>query len=883
MLIKREANTTLPEIKMAQHPHSSVTSEFYIVGIGASAGGLEALEQFFGNMPEDTGMAFVVIQHLDPDRPTILPELLQRVTRMKVSIASEGLLVQPNIVYVIPPNKSLTLNDTTFQLHDITETRGLRLPVDIFFRSLAENMKNKSVGIILSGMGSDGSHGIIAIKENNGVTMVQEPASAKYNGMPNSANATEIIDILAPASELPNKLIAHLKLSIPKKAYEETENKNEVLPEPEQGSETIGKNNIDKIIHLLLEQTGHDFSFYKKNTIFRRIERRKNIHQIDKIQVYVQYLKENSQEREILFKELLIGVTNFFRDQALWNKLRDVIIPELIGNLPEGYLIRAWIPACSTGEEAYSLAIVFKEAIEKLDKKVFLQIFATDLDIDAIEKARKGSYKKIQDYVSKERIDRFFTVEGDNYQINNSIREMIVFAPQNLIKDPPFTKLEILSCRNVLIYIEPEFQKKLISLFTYSLNPGGIMILGTAETIGSQQKSLEELDSKMKIYRRSANSLSHDTIDFPSLFFHKKTIISKETNLSKKVDNIQNLTDQILLQRFSPSSVLVNNNGDIVYITGKTGKYLEPVAGKANWNIYAMAREGIRQELPAAFRRAMLNFEPVVLRNVKIYSLDAEYFVDITIQQIEEPESIKGFIIVIFSDVTAPKTEQFVSGIKSGSSRQRKVLEFELKRSQEELKVTREEMQTSQEELKSINEELQSMNEELQSANEELTTSKEEMQSLNEELQTVNIELHSKVNDLLRMNDDMKNFLNSTEIATLFLDKDLNIRRFTDLVTNIFKLRNTDIGRPFTDLVSQLQYPEMDVHAKQVLKNLSPMEKSITTHDGLWFNVRIMPYRTLDDRIDGLVITFTDITIAKKLELALKIANEELTRAKERN
>jgi two-component system, chemotaxis family, CheB/CheR fusion protein len=843
---------------------------FPIVGIGASAGGLEALEQFFENMPNDNGMAFVVIQHLDPTHVGIMPELLQRMTSMKVYSATDRLKVQPNCIYVIPPNKSMSLLNGALHLFDPLETRGLRLPIDIFFRSLADDRQEKSIGIILSGMGSDGSLGMKAIKEKNGIVLVQDPASAKFDSMPRSAISATIADIVAPAEELPGKLINYLKFIPLVKADSEIESKN--------------KSNLEKIIILLREQSGHDFSMYKKNTLFRRVERRKGVHQIDKIHNYIRFLQENPKEVEILFKELLIGVTSFFRDAAVWKKLKETIIPSLISELPNGHVLRAWVPGCSTGEEAFSLAIVFKEAMEKVKKRknLSLQIFATDIDNDAIEKARKGIFSSnIAADVSPDRISIYFTIDGEGYRVNNTIREMIVFAPQNVIKDPPFTKLDILSCRNMFIYMEPELQNKLIALFNYSLNPGGIFLLGTAETINGQNEGFKELDAKLKIFKRSGTAIKTELADFPDSFHHVKTATTAKKIPSKVFDNIQALADQILLERFAPASVLVNDKGDILYITGRTGKYLEPVAGKANWNIHAMARDGLRRELPGAFRKVLLNFEQVVLRNIKIGTNGGTLFIDVTLQRIENPESIRGMVMIVFTDV--PAVLENIASQKTDKrkpSARQKELEIELQRSYEDLQSTREEMQTSQEELKSINEELQSTNEELQSTNEELTTSKEEMQSLNEELQTVNIELQSKVSDFTQSNNDMKNLLNSTEIATLFLDKDFNIRRFTDSVAQIFKIRNSDVGRPFTDLVSNLQYPDLSNHAHQVIRTLISLEMAIATTNGRWFNVRIMPYRTLDDRIDGLVITFTDVTIAKTLEIELKKANEELMQYK---
>lgn len=844
--------------------HISNTIGFPIIGIGASAGGLEALEQFFQNMPKNNGMAFVVIQHLDPNHDSMMPELLQRITDMKVLIVTDHLKVKPNQVYIIPPNKSMSILNGYLYLFKPIELHGLRLPIDYFFCSLADDQHEKSIGVILSGMGSDGSLGIKAIKEKNGIVAVQDPLNAKFEGMPQSAVNAVNADIIAPANELPSKLISFLKINKVVKQKIEIDEKS--------------KSTLEKIIILLRSQTGHDFSLYKKNTILRRIERRMNVHQIDKIANYVRFLQENPKESDILFKELLIGVTNFFRDPLVWKKLKESILPNLFKKLPNGYVLRAWITACSTGEEAYSLAMTFREAYDKIkhDKNLTLQIFATDIDSDTIEIARKGIYSaNIVADVSPELMSQFFTKEGNSFRVNTSIREMIVFAPHNVIKDPPFTKLDMLFCRNLLIYMEPDLQKKLMNLFHYSLNPSGIMLLGSAESENSQNNQFIPLDAKLKFYIRSITPLYNKMINFPSSSIHSKEIISNQIEPVKIETNIQVLTDQIILQSFAPASVLINDDGDILYITGKTGKYLEPAAGKANWNIYAMSREGLRNELHGAIRKAKQNYEPVKLLNIKVGTSKETQIVDVTLQLIEKPDAIKGSIIIVFSDVAAlPKqTIRKTKKDNQGLISREQELEIELQRAHEELQSTREEMQITQEELKSSNEEMQSTNEELQSSNEELTTAKEEMQSLNEELQSVNTELQSKINDFLVSNNDMKNLLNSTDIATLFLDKELNIRRFTDKITKLFKLRSGDIGRPFTDMVNDLLYPEISDNAHEVLRTLVFKETDISTHDKRWFTVRIMPYRTFDDNIDGLVITFIDISKAKKLEAELALVN----------
>jgi two-component system CheB/CheR fusion protein len=851
-----------PEPKITSKVKQAVkdTDRFPIIGIGASAGGLEALEYFLRNVPEKSGIGYVVIQHLDPTQKGMLPELLQRITGMKVFQVTDRMPVKPNCVYVIPPNKSMSILKGVLHLFEPIESRGMRLPIDFFLRSLADDQHEHSIGLILSGMGSDGCIGLRAIKEKNGVVMVQDPATAKYDSMPRNAIDSVVADIIAPADMLPGKLMEFLK-HVP-------------LIGASMDVEIKDQSSLEKIIILLRTHTGNDFSLYKKNTVYRRIERRMSVHKIDKITSYVHLLQENPKEVHILFKELMIGVTNFFRDAKVWEKLKEDVIPDIINSKEEGTVLRAWVPGCSTGEEAYSLAIMFKEVLEKVNShhSLSLQIFATDLDTDAIDTARRALYPaNIAADVSPDRLNRFFTSSDEGYRVKTEIREMVIFAQHNIILHPPFTRIDILSCRNLLIYMDSELQKKLIGLFYYSINPEGIMLLGTSETLGMQSHLFTPIDVKMRIYKRSLTSPLPELFDFPSSFSRTKTVILEKQVPDRSALNIQTIADQLLLQHFSPSGVLVNENGDIIYIHGHTGKYLEPAVGKANLNIFAMLREGLRKEFPHAFRQAIMKKEVVVLRNIKIGTNGSTQTVNVNIEWIDKPELLNGSVMIIFTDVTEiadvhlpPKLSK-----KAIDNIRKTELENELQRTREEIQNTLEEVQTSQEELKSTNEELQSTNEELQSTNEELTTSKEEMQSLNEELQTVNAELQAKVDDYSRVNNDMKNLLNSTEIATLFLDKELNIRRFTLQATKIFKLIKSDIGRPFTDQVSDLVYPGLVTDALEVLNTLIFVQKEIPARDGRWFSVRIMPYRTFDDRIDGLVITFINISDHKDIETKL--------------
>jgi two-component system CheB/CheR fusion protein len=628
------------------HPETAVAPAkvaFPIVGIGASAGGLEALEQFLGHVPAGSGMAFVIVQHLDPTRKGIMPELLQRATRMKVIQVKDRTTVRPDCVYVIPPNKDMSVLHGVLHLLKPTATRGMRLPIDFFFRSLAQDQQEHSIGVILSGMGSDGTLGLRAIKEDAGVVLVQEPATAKFDSMPRSAIDAGLADIVAPVDELPGKILAYLQ-------------RTPLVARTEASVENKTQSAVEKVVVLLRAHTGNDFSFYKRNTLFRRIERRMGIHQISKMSAYVRYLQENSQELDLLFKELLIGVTNFFRDPASWEQLRTQVIPALLANRASGQVLRAWVPGCSTGEEAYSLAIVLKEAVEELKPKerFTIQIFATDLDRDAIDKARQGVFPaNIAADVSEERLKRFFTKEENGYRVCKEIRERVIFAPQNLIMEPPFTKLDILCCRNLLIYLTAEVQKKLMPLFHYSLTSGGILFLGSAETIGEYAGLFAPLGGKSRLFRRTDSVLRPEPVIFPSAFSAAPPGGTETRPAPKQPGSLQTLADQLILQHYAPPAVLTNDTGDIFYVSGRTGKYLEPAAGKANWNIFAMVREGLRYELARAFPEA-LRQKSLTLHGLKVGTNGGVQCVDVTIQRLDEPGPLQGLVMVVFTDVAAP-------------------------------------------------------------------------------------------------------------------------------------------------------------------------------------------------------------------------------------
>lgn len=800
---------------------------------------------------------------MDPTHKTMLAELLQRATLMPVHEAVDAQPIKANSVYVIPSDSELTVVGGALHLAKPAEPRGQRLPIDVLFSSLAREFGERAIGVVLSGMGSDGTQGLLAIKTQGGLTLAQQPESAQFDSMPRSAIAAACVDIIALPADMPARILSITG------AQPLTE-----LPPAHPADHAATA--LDAILALLLEHTRHDLTLYKSNTLVRRIARRVAVHGLESMAAYAEFLRANIQERDLLFKEMLIGVTSFFRDQEVWQDLLDKVLPVLIERHVEGSgPMRAWVAGCSTGEEAYSLAIAFTEALEALPVPVHreLQIFATDLNADAIAAGRKGRFAAtiVRD-LTPQRLARFFAERPGGYQIDKRIRDMVLFAQHDVIMDPPFTRLDLVLCRNLMIYFGAALQKHLVPLFHYSLRPGGALLLGNSETVGRAQSLFHPLDERSRLYWRSDNGGSAGAVVFPTHRRPATRPASQETpvpHLDIPPANLQSLADQLLLQSYSPPAVLVNDAGDIVYISGRTGRYLEPAAGKANWNIHVMARPTIRAQLAVALRTALQEASSIELRALRLDD-DTSAAVDITVQAILQPKSLQGMAMIVFRDVPGAPRPRGRRTTSQGSVDPG--VNEELLRSREEIHALRQEMRASQEELQAANEELQSTNEELQSANEELTTSKEEGQSMNEELQTINGELQSKLDDLALAQSDMQNLLNSTDIATLFLDNQLNVRRYTEQIARVIHLREGDVGRPLSDLASTLVYPELHADVKETLRTLVFSEKQIATSDGQWFTVRIMPYRTLANVIQGVVITFVDITVAKELESRLRKA-----------
>ncbi len=848
---------------------------FPIVGIGASAGGLAAFEAFFSGMPADAdpGMAFVLVQHLAPDHKSILTDLVRRYTRMQVFEVEDGMPVRANCAYIIPPNCDMALLNGALQLLEPAAPRGQRLPIDFFFRSLAHDQHERAICVVLSGTGSDGTLGARAVKGEGGMVMAQSPATTEFDGMPRSVSAAGLADYELPPAEMPAQLIA----------YAARAGHMRIADAPLPENESL----LQKIYVLLRAQTGHDFSSYKPSTITRRIERRMAVQQIANMGGYVKFLQQNPAEVEALFRDMLIGVTNFFRDPEAFKELEEVALPRLFVGKPANSVVRVWAPGCSTGEEAYSLAILLVERLEALKQSYTVQVFATDIDARAIAAARAGLYPaSIAADLTPERLARFFTAEpgGGGYRIHKGIRDMLVFSEQDVIKDPPFSKLDLISCRNMMIYMGAELQKKLIPLFHYALNPDGILFLGTSETVGEFGDLFAVLDRKQKLYQRKEDLHSARRLAL-GRFLPPLTALAAalpraagKTTFPVKLP-LQELTEAALLAQVAPAGALVNGAGDVLYLHGRTGLYLEPAPGEAGIsNIVKMAREGLRHPLGQALRRAAETKEPVRAAGLRVKTNSHFTAVNLTVRPVAAASAAAEapLDLVVLEEAPpaaepAPRAAGDGGESKPDTDTRIAALQAELRVKEEYLQSANEEQETANEELKSSNEEMQSVNEELQSTNEELETAKEEMQSVNEELSTVNTELQSKVLDLSRANNDMNNLLAGTGIATIFLDHQLRILRFTPTAAKLINLISGDIGRPVAHIVSNLTaYDSLTADAQTVLDTLAAKELEVTK-EGRWYTLRLQPYRTQENVIEGAVLTFIDITETKKAQAALDV------------
>jgi two-component system, chemotaxis family, CheB/CheR fusion protein len=821
---------------------------FPVVGIGASAGGLDALEHFFAQVPPDPGMAFVVVTHSQPGRASLLPQILGRQTAMPIREVNEPTPVAPDHVYIAPSGRLLTIERGVLLPAEAPEHGPRALPIDHFFRSLAADRGEHAVGVVLSGTGSDGTIGIKEIKGASGMVMTQEEGSARYPSMPHSAAALTLVDYVLPPGEMPTCLVAYVDQRRARAAV------------PTAAHDGDGIEDLKQIFLLLRRHVGHDFSAYKPSTLRRRIERRMNVHRLATAPDYARLLQKDPGELDVLFHELLINVTSFFRDPAAFSALGSVL-SALVAELPPDHTIRAWVPGCSTGEEAYTIAMLLREALDGASGHNMVQVFATDLDQGAIEVARAGIYPaSIAADVGQPRLERFFVAEGGAYRIRKDLRETVVFAPQNLITDPPFTRLDLLSCRNLLIYLSVPLQARILPLFHYALRTGGTLMLGSSEGIGPFSELFDAVDKKWKIFRRRANAA---TVYPPDLVPTSPRVDARP--LGRSTRHIADAApppapvQHLLFDHLVPPSLLVTDNGDIVHIHGRTGELLEmPPGPLTHPNALAMARDGLALELGSALHAATALDGVTTRPDVRIKANGHWIRTDLRVERIRDPGPFAGLFLVAFERVR-PDVEEPEVAPPDAPARIAE-LRRELQQGREMHQVVIEELEAANEELKSTNEELQSTNEELQSTNEELETSKEEMQSLNEELQTVNAELQDNLDQLARTNDDIKNLLDATDIATVFLDERLRIKRFTEQARHVIPLIPSDVGRPIADLVPRLRYDALSADAEEVLRTLAPSDTEVRSEDGRWYLIRIRPYRTGDNVIDGLVITFVDVT-----------------------
>ena len=832
---------------------------FPIVGIGASAGGLEAVSELFDHLAPDLGMGYVLVQHLDPKHESVLATLLAAHTTMPVSQAADGTKVEPNHVYVIPPNTHLAILHGVLHLMRLPETRTRQVGVDYFLRSLAEDQGSRAIGIILSGTASDGALGLKAIKAADGITFAEDPGSARYSGMPQAAVDTGCVDfILAPAA-MARELARVGRCT-------DGERHGDAILAHDGDAEYL-----NKIFILLRLRTGVDFTHYKHTTIQRRIGRRMLVHRLDRMADYVRLLHERPAEVEVLYNEILINVTSFFRDPEVFDALAREVFPRIMDKCGSGPL-RVWVPGCSGGEEAYSLAIAMIEYMEDAGVSVPLQIFATDIDAHAIETARAGNYpESIAADVSPARLERFFTRADHGYLIAQSIRDLCLFAKQDVVKDPPFSRLDLVSCRNLMIYLGPPLQKKALGLFHYALKPGGYLLLGVAETIGKYTDLFRAVDAKHKIYaRKTVAAVPRYDFSTPlSTFVDAASAPDRSPGPPPAGRDLSRLVDRTLMKRYCPASVVINEQMDIVQFRGQTGEFLEPAAGEASFHLLRMARSGLAMELREIVGHAIESRAVARKDGIHMPRGGESLLVDIEVSPLELTGS--RFFLVVFRASRSPQAR--APGVPPGAQQAARVtmLEQELSATKEYLQSMIEQDETINEELRSANEEILSSNEELQSTNEELETAKEELQSLNEELSTVNDELETRNLELTQLNNDLSNLLGSVNVPIVILDADRRIRRITPLAEKQLNLDSGDFGHSIDEARIGIHIPDLARILDDAIDNVSIREVEGQARDGRWFSIRVRPYKTHDNRIEGAIVAFIDID---EMKHSLEIARE---------
>lgn len=832
------------------------SDNLYVVGVGASAGGLDAIERLFGNMPIDSNMAFVVVQHLSPDFESLMDELLARHTSMPIHRVKDGMQVEANGIYLIPPKKNMMLSQGKLLLTDQDSAGSLNLPIDIFFRSLAQDVGNRAIAIVLSGTGSDGSRGLRDVHDAGGLVLVQDLESASFDGMPRSAASTEVVDVVCPPELMPQRIQEYLRNPV--------EFDREQIHYPD---DLTGTGDRYEIFRLFRHKFGIDFSLYKPATIDRRIERRVQLTRSNDLKSYVESLESNTEELDTLYRDLLVEVTQFFRDPESFDIVRTEVIPRMVADAEPDNELRAWVPGCATGEEAYSLAMLFQDEIARTDKDISFKVFATDVHQNSLEMASSGVYTRAAlENVPEDFQSKYFTASGDLYHITRELRQRVIFAPNDITRDPPFTKIDFISCRNVLIYLEPKVQKKVLSLFHFGLETGGILFLGPSESLGDLANDFATIDRHWRIYRKERDARLPMSARLPMTSALSRVISQRPPFVAKSplqgTDPILANAFHELLTKYVPPSLLVNEYFELVHSFGDATKLLIQPEGRSTLDVLKMVNGDLRMAMSAALHKASQQRSPVVYKGVRVNLDDEELQYKVVVEPFFKDNHRMYLISMDRIEVPVapePSEEQF--DVQEQSTERISVLE-------QELSYTRESLQSTVEELETSNEELQSTNEELIASNEELQSTNEELHSVNEELYTVNAEHKQKIEELTQLTNDMDNLLKSTHIGTVFLDRSLHIRMFTPAISAAFNMLDQDIGRPIDHIAFRLDHPNLMGDVSDVMQHAKPIERECKGADQKTYLFRVMPYRTGANRMDGIAMTVTDITAVKEVEKA---------------
>ena len=844
------------------------SGDFPVAAVGASAGGLKALEGFFAGIPDECGIAFVVIQHLDPRKESLLKSLLAQYTRLPVILAEEGLRVAPGHVYVKGPGKDVVLHDGILRLQESTEPPTLRHPIDVFLRSLAEDRGEHAIAVILSGTGSDGTLGVRAVHAAGGLVMAQEEGEAEYDGMPRSAVETGMVDFVLPVGKMGEELATFIHHPL----VARREMKRELA------EERLGQD-LANVLGILRAQTGHDFTLYKRNTIRRRIERRLAIHKMERLGDYAALLRQNPAEGQALFKDLLINVTSFFRDPEAFELLGEELV-RLLDQRPAEDPVRVWVPGCATGEEAYSVAILLLETMDRLEKTFPVKIFASDINPQTIETGREGTYPdSIAADVSERRLKRYFVRHEGHYRVDSRLREMVVFAVHALTRDPPFSRLDLVCCRNLLIYFDSRMQKKVVPLLHYSLKTGGLLLLGSSEEVGEFGDLFAPLNRKWKLFRalEATPVFRHQEFNLMPTPRSEAAIAPPRQaaerpsgpTVRRREAALRALVETSLMEEYTPPGVLLDENDDVLFFHGETSPYLTPPRGEPTLQVTRLTRGEVAETLPELLSRARTLQQRVRSEALRLPTATGSLRIEVCAKPM--PTAGSGHLLLTF-ETLEPALKKEGEAEEEAPDLRLISLQRELFSTRQDLQATIEELETANEELQSANEELQANNEELQSTNEELETSREELQSTNEELETVNAELKKKNDELLQANDDINNLFTATDVGTMILDTKLRIKRYTPATTRFFRLIPSDIGRPVTDIATTLVHDGLDADLQEVLEKLHRKEREIESRDGRWYAVHILPYRTSTNVIAGVILTFTDITPLKEVEITAREA-----------